>query len=140
MIRLKLITLKGAVVDADVYEVILPTKAGDIAVNGGHAPLVSVLRYGIIYVKKQKSTRIDDRDTYAVYGGTAKVLNNELIVLADEVEDEESLSADHIQKALDKAKEHKANAKDQISVDKAQEMVDRQTVRLHLAGLRRRSR
>lgn len=137
-IRLKLITLKGVSIDRDVYEVIFPTQAGDIAVNGGHAPLVSVLKYGIVYIKEKKNTKDDARQAVAVYGGTIKVLHNELIVLADEVENEDALSEDHAKKALERAEELKSKAKDQLSLEKAQEMIDRQTVRLQLAGLRRR--
>lgn len=138
MIRLKLITLSGVRLDRDVYEVMVPTKAGEIAIYGGHTPLVSVLDYGIIYVRAQKSVKDIERETIAVYGGTLKVLNNELIILADEIEDPQHLKEDEIARALARAQEMKKSAKDRVSLDKAQAMVDRQTVRLKVAGLRRR--
>lgn len=136
MIKLKLITLAGVKIDKDVFEVMLPTKAGDIAVYGGHAPLVGVLKYGIIYVRVEKSVKDDARESIAVYGGTIKVLNNEIIVLADELEDPDNVHEDEVSKALSRAKELKKSAKDQVSLSKAQEMIDRQTVRLKLASLK----
>lgn len=140
MIRLKLITLNGIKIDKDVYEVMIPTKAGDIAIYGGHAPLVGVIRYGIIKVRDEKSVKDADREVTAVFGGTIKVLNNELIILADEIEDPDSFKEDEASKALERAKELKKSAKDQVSLDHAQEMIDRQTVRLQLASLKHHSR
>ncbi|OGL31388.1 ATP synthase F1 subunit epsilon [Candidatus Saccharibacteria bacterium RIFCSPHIGHO2_12_FULL_41_12] len=138
--RLKLITLSGMRIDKDVYEVMIPTKAGEIAVYGGHAPLIGVLSYGIIHVREEKSVKDADRHATAVFGGTIKVLDNELIILADEVEDLENLREDEITKALERAKSLKKLAKDQVSLEHAQEMIDRQTVRLQLSGLKRRHR
>jgi len=140
MIRLKLITLSGIKIDRDVYEVMIPTKDGEIAVYGGHTPLVSALSNGIIHVRNQKRDKDADREAVAAYGGTLKVLNNELIILADEIEDPEHLKEDEIQKALKRAHELKKSAKDKMEIDKAQEMIDRHTVRLKIAGLRRRNR
>ncbi|HRQ86714.1 MAG TPA: ATP synthase F1 subunit epsilon, partial [Candidatus Saccharibacteria bacterium] len=45
--RLQFITLRGIKVDSDVYEVILPTAAGEIAVFPGHEPLVSLAIPGV---------------------------------------------------------------------------------------------
>lgn len=138
MIRLKLITLNGIKIDRDVYEVMVPTKAGEIAVYGGHAPLVSVLANGVIHIRNDKSVKDADRETIAAYGGTLKVLNNELIILADEIEDPDHLKEEEIEKALKRAQELKKSAKDKVSLEKAQEMIDRHTTRLKIAGLRRR--
>lgn len=140
MIRLKLITLNGIKIDRDVYEVMIPTKAGEIAVYGGHAPIVSVLANGIIHIRNEKRIKDADRETIAAYGGTLKVLNNELIILADEIEDPEHLKEDEVKKALNRAHELKKSAKDKVEIDKAQEMIDRHTVRLKIAGLRRHKR
>lgn len=140
MIRLKLITLNGIKLDKDVYEVMIPTKAGEIAVYGGHAPLVGVLDYGIIRIRDEKAVKDSQRQVMAVYGGTLKVLNNELIILADEIEDPDHLKEDEIAKALARAQELKKSAKDKVSLGKAQEMIDRQSVRLRVAGLRRHHR
>ena len=140
MIRLKLITLNGVKIDRDVYEVMIPTRAGEIAVYGGHAPLVSVLANGIIHIRNEKRIKDADRETIAAYGGTLKVLNNELIILADEIEDPDHLKEEEVEKALKRAQELKNTAKDKVSIEKAQEMIERQTTRLKIAGLRRRKR
>ena len=138
MIRLKLITLNGIKIDRDVYEVMIPTTDGEIAVYGGHAPLVSVLANGIIHVRDNKNIKDAGRETIAAYGGTLKVLNNELVILADEIEDPEHVKAEEVEKALKRAHELKKAAKDKVSIDKAQSLIDRHTVRLKIAGMKRR--
>lgn len=86
MIRLKLISLNGAHFDEDVYEVIIPTKDGEIAVYGGHAPLLSVASPGLVAIRKDKNIKDDNREFVAIYGGTIEVLNDTVIVLVDEVD------------------------------------------------------
>lgn len=48
------VTLLGTKVDQDVYEVILPTADGEIAVFPGHEPLVGLAVPGAIAVRTNK--------------------------------------------------------------------------------------
>ena len=138
MIRLKLITLHGVHFDDDVYEAVIPTKAGDIAIYGGHAPLLSVAAPGVVAIKKEKSTKDADREFMAIYGGTVEVLNNEIQVLVDEVDTSDDISEAEAEKALKRAQELRDKAGDANSLAEAQQMIDRSTVRLQLAGLKSR--
>ena len=138
MIRLKLITLHGVHFDDDVYEAVIPTKAGDIAIYGGHAPLLSVAAPGVVAIKKEKSTKDADREFMAIYGGTVEVLNNEIQVLVDEVDTSDDISEAEAEKALKRAQELRDKAGDANSLAEAQQMIDRSTVRLQLAGLKKR--
>lgn len=138
MIRLKLITLHGVHFDDDVYEAVIPTKAGDIAIYGGHAPLLSVAAPGVIAIRKERSTKDADREFVAIYGGTIEVLNNEIQVLVDEVDTSEDISEAEAEKALKRAQELKVKAGDANSLAEAQSIIDRSTVRLQLAGLKKR--
>jgi len=63
--KLELVTLAGIKVDADVYEVMLPTAAGPIAVFPGHEPLVSVAVPGAIAVRFKKGDRASEVAHYA---------------------------------------------------------------------------
>jgi F-type H+-transporting ATPase subunit epsilon len=123
--------------DDEVYEAVIPTKAGDIAVYGGHAPLLSVAVPGVVAIRKEKSVKDLDREFMAIYGGTVEVLNNEIQVLVDEVDTSEDISEAEAEKALKRAQELRAKAGDAKSLSEAQQMVDRSTVRLQLAGLKK---
>ncbi len=140
MIRLKLITLHGTFFDDDVYEVMLPTEAGEIAVYGGHAPLLSVAAPGLVAIRKTKAVKDNDREFVAVYGGTIEVLNNQIQVLVDEVDTSDSISEAEAEKAYKRAQELKEKAKDAVSLAEAEAIIDRSAVRLKLAGLKKHSK
>lgn len=138
--KLQLITLRGLKMDEDVYEVILPTAEGEIAVYGGHEPLVTLAVPGVITVRRKRGDVDDMRDFFATNGGVAEIDTKQLRILVDEAEASEELQQAEIEAALKRAQEQKASAKDQVEIDKAQAMIDRQAVRLKVAGLRRRKR
>jgi F-type H+-transporting ATPase subunit epsilon len=140
MIRLKLVTLHGIHFDEDVYEAMLPTKAGEIAVYGGHAPLLSVASPGLVAIRKNKSVKDADRQFIAIYGGTIEVLNDQIQVLVDEVDTSDSVSEAEAEKAYKRAQELKVKAKDAVSLAEAQAMIDRSAVRLKLAGIKKHAR
>ena len=126
--------------DGDVYEAVIPTKDGDIAVYQDHAPLLSVAAPGVVAIRKDKATKDNDREFMAIYGGTVEVLNNTIQVLVDEVDTEKDVSEAEAEKALKRAQELKQKAKDTVSLGEAQKLIDRSAVRLQLAGLKKRSK
>lgn len=140
MIRLQLITLRGTFFDEDVYEAIIPTKAGDIAVYDGHAPLLSVAAPGLVAIRKDRQVKDDDREFVAIYGGTVEVLNNKIRVLVDEVDTADEVNEAEAEKALKRAEELKDKAGDAVSLADAQAMIDRQAVRLQIAGMKKHSK
>ena len=77
-------------------------------------------------------------DHYAVSGGVIEVADNNLRVLVDEADHGDDINEVEAQKAYERAQELKAEAKDQASLEHAQALIDRQAVRLHVAGLKRR--
>jgi F-type H+-transporting ATPase subunit epsilon len=138
--HLELITVLGKKVDQEVYEVILPTAEGEIAVYPGHEPLVSVAVPGAIAVRNKKTDDDSKLDYYAISGGVIEVSQTYVRVLVDEaIEDNEIVEAE-TKAALDRAIAMRDNAKSQLELEKAHELVDRHTVRLKVAGLRRRHR
>lgn len=139
-IRLQLVTLDGVKFDEDVYEVLLPTLEGEIGVLPGHMPIISVATHGAIMVRRKASDRDDMMEYYATNGGVIEVEDNILKVLVDEADQADEINEQEAQKALDLAKKMKAEAKDQVSLDQAQSLIDRQSVRLQVAGLKRRHR
>ena len=140
MIHLELVTLTGVKLRDTVYEVKLPTPQGQIAVFENHAPLVTLASTGVITVRKKDNTPDDLQDNYAIDSGIIEISENKVRVLVDEAEKDSEVSAKEAEAALQRAKQLRAEARDQVSLDKAQAIVDREASRLRIAELKRRKR
>lgn len=137
MIHLQLVSLAGIKYDQEVYEVLLPTLSGTIGVLPGHMPLVSVATNGVVSVRKNASDPDDFMEDFAISGGVIEVSNNKLSVLVDEADHSDDINEQEVHEAIERAQKLKAEAKDQVSLEKAQSLIDRQAVRLQVAGIRR---
>ncbi|MDO8266197.1 MAG: ATP synthase F1 subunit epsilon [Candidatus Saccharibacteria bacterium] len=140
MIEFELVTLNGIKLSESVHEVLLPTPQGQIAVFENHAPLVSTASTGVISVRRKSDHPDDMMEHYAIDSGVIEISGDKVRVLVDEADKDSDISAKEAEEALAKAKQIYAEAKDQVSLDKAQSLVDRQASRLHIAELRRRTR
>ncbi len=140
MIKFELVTLSGIKHDGEVYEVLLPTPDGTIAVFQNHMPLVSVVAPGVIKVREKSNDPDDFMDSYATAGGVVEILDNSVRVLVDEADHSDEINEADAKKALDEAHKLRSTAKDQISLDKAQSMIDMHNVRLQVSSLKHRKR
>lgn len=140
MIHFVLYTLNGVKFDGEAYEVTVPTLSGAIGILPGHMPLVSVATHGPIMVRHTAGERDDQRDVFAISGGTVQVENDELKILVDEADHADEINEQEVQKAFDLAKKMKLEAKDEFSLQHAQQLIDRHAVRLQVAGLKRHKR
>ncbi|MEK7594919.1 MAG: ATP synthase F1 subunit epsilon [Patescibacteria group bacterium] len=140
MFHFQLVSISGKKFDEDVHEVILPTLDGEIGVLQDHMPLVSVATTGAIAIRRNPKDSDAQREYFASSGGVVEVSGNTLRVLVDEADSADEINEAEVQKALDRAHKMKAEAKDEISLEHAQTLVDRQGVRLHVAGLKRRTK
>lgn len=138
MIHFQLVALTGTKFDGDVYEVVLPTLDGEIGVLQDHMPLVSVATTGAIAVRKEPRDADRDRDYYAISGGVIEVSDNTLRVLVDEADHADDINEAEAEAAMERAKQLKAEAEDELSLEHAQQLVDRHAVRLQVSGLKRR--
>lgn len=138
MIHLQLVTLTGTKFDDDAYEVILPTQDGEIGVLPGHMPLISVATTGVIMVRRQPRDPDSARDLFAISGGVIEVDHNTLRVIVDEADHADDINEAEAEAAHQRALELKRGAKDEISLEHAQALIDRTAVRLQVAGLKRR--
>ena len=140
MIHFELVTLTGIKLRKSVYEVKLPTPQGLIAVYKNHSPLVSLATTGIITVREKENTPDDLQEYYAIDSGVIEISDNTVRVLVDEADKDSEVNAKEAETALERAKKLRSEAKDQVSLDKAQALVDRQDTRLKIASLKRRNR
>lgn len=138
--NLQLITLTGIKVDKDVYEVMLTTADGEIAIYPGHEPLVTLAVAGTISVRYQKEDADDRLDFFAISGGVVEVSQTKVKVLVDEAESGDDIIESESKAALERAIKLRSEAKDQVELEKATQLVDRHAVRLKVADLHRRRR
>lgn len=140
MIKFQIITLSGVKFDEDVYQVQLPTPDGNIGVFPNHMPLVSLAVPGVISVRRNQRDRDDKLEYFATDGGVIEIIDNTVIILADEAVHAEDIHEESAKKALEVAQQAYKDAKDRVSLEKAQAMIDRQAVRLDVAKYKRRTR
>ncbi len=138
MFHFQLVSISGKKFDEEVYEVVLPTLDGDIGVLERHMPLVSVATTGAIAVRRNPRDSDAQREYFATNGGVIEISDNTMRVLVDEADRADEINEAEVQKALARAEKMKTEAKDQVSLEHAQQLVDRHAVRLQVAGLRRR--
>lgn len=140
MLRFQIITLSGVKFDEEVYEIQLPTPDGQIGVFPNHMPLVSLATPGLISVRRNQRDSNAKLEYFATDGGVIEILDNTIRILSDEAVHAEDIHEENTKKALAAAERAYADAKDKVSLDKAQAMIDRQAVRLNVAKYKRRHR
>ena len=138
MFRFKLVSLSGIQFDDDVYEVLLPTLEGEIGVLQDHMPLVSVAKTGVIAVRRSPKDPDGAREYFACSGGVIEVANGGLSMLVDEADSADDINEAEAQAAYERAQAMKAEASDEVSLERAQQLVDRHAVRLQVTSLKRR--
>ncbi|MFZ1249683.1 MAG: ATP synthase F1 subunit epsilon [Candidatus Saccharimonadales bacterium] len=138
--KLNLVTLSGVKYDEEAYEVIIPTVDGEIGVFPSHEPLVTLAKSGVIQVRHSKGDPDERLEYFAVSGGIVEISNDLVRVLVDEADHGEDIVAAESQAALDRALKLRDEAKDQVELEKAHQLVDRHMVRLKVADLHRRHR
>lgn len=136
--KLELVSLSGVKYSGDVYEIGIPTAAGQISVYPDHMPLITLAVPGVLTVRKSKDTPNDDIETYASFGGVIEVDGQIVRILVDEVDHADELVEDDVRAAYEKAQKLKSEAKSEIDLEKAQNLMDRHAIRLKVAELKRR--
>lgn len=138
MIHFTLVALSGIKFDGDAYEITLPTLDGEIGILQDHMPLVSVATSGVIAVRRDAKDTDSAREFFAISGGVIDVTDNVLRVLVDEADHADEINEAEAEAAMERAQKMKREAKDEVSLEHAQQLVDRHAVRLQVAGLKRR--
>jgi F-type H+-transporting ATPase subunit epsilon len=137
MVQVTIITLQGVAYDAKVNALQVPTKDGEIGVYSGHSDLIAALTDGVIKLHP-KTVDGADSEYFACHGGLIEIENGAVRIIADDATASSDLQEKEIEAAYKEAVEARASARNTVELDKAQSLVDRQAVRLHVAKLRRR--
>jgi len=138
--KLLLVALAGEKMNTEIYEVILPTIAGQISVFPDHESLVTLAKPGVIAVRHKKVDPDDAMELFVISGGVIEIDAKRVRVLVDEAEQSDEIVEEEAQKALDRAIKMRDNAGSEEELEEAADMIAMQNVRLRVAGLRRRQR
>jgi F-type H+-transporting ATPase subunit epsilon len=134
-VQFELLTLTGSKFSGEIAEVHLTTASGQIGILPHHEALTAIVKPGAVTVRVKGG----GEEVFATFGGLLEITSdNHVRVLADEAERADDLVQSEIEAALAHAKQLLAAATDKHELASAQELVDRQAVRLEVAGLRRR--
>lgn len=140
MIHFELVTLEGVTFRQQVHEVQLPTPDGYLGVFTNHATLVSLASPGVIKIRHKAGEPDDLQEFIATNGGVIEIFDNNVRMLVDAADREGDIDEKEAEAAHARALKLRAEAKDQVSLDHAQSLLDRHTVRLKVAELRRNRR
>lgn len=134
----ELVTPAGQAFSEDVYEVLLPTEAGQIAILPHHMDIVSVAVPGVISIRLRENDKDTAMEHFATNGGIIEVQDGVIRLLADEVERADSVDEMKAKEALARAQAMRAASDDQISISEAEAIIEHSMARLKVADLKRR--
>ena len=92
----------------------------------------------MIAVRYKKDEPDEKLDYFAISGGVVEISPTKVRVLVDEADYGDDIIEAESKTALQRAITMRENAKDQIELEKAHQLVDRHMIRLKVADLHRR--
>ena len=117
----ELVSPERLVLSEQAEQVLVPGSEGDFTVLPRHAPVLAVLRPGLLDLVREGG----EERRYFVRGGFAEVNSDSLTVLAQQAIDLEELDAARLAQEIRDAEEDVGDAEDDGSRDKAQDILDR---------------
>jgi F-type H+-transporting ATPase subunit epsilon len=99
-IRCEIVSQDRTVFQGDVDIVVLPGMAGEMGILPHHAPVLTLLKYGVIKVRYQGTEEL-----FAVAGGMAEVQPDVVTILADAAENVQDIDVVRAQAAKKRAED-----------------------------------
>eukprot|EP00929_Paragymnodinium_shiwhaense_P004180 TRINITY_DN10492_c0_g1_i1.p2 TRINITY_DN10492_c0_g1~~TRINITY_DN10492_c0_g1_i1.p2 ORF type:complete len:226 (-),score=77.87 TRINITY_DN10492_c0_g1_i1:283-888(-) len=97
-ILMSVLTPEGSTVKEAVSEVVLPSASGQLGVLAGHAPMMTALDTGVLRYKKDGKWF-----PLVLLSGFAKVEDNKLNILVNDIEQPDSIDLEEAKKDLEEA-------------------------------------
>jgi F-type H+-transporting ATPase subunit epsilon len=134
-IRCEIVSQDRTVFQGDVDIVILPGVAGEMGILPNHAPVLTILKYGVIKVRQGSKEEL-----FAVAGGMAEVQPTIVTILADAAENIMDIDITRAQAAKKRAEDAlaKINPDDQDTYLRMEAALRRSNLRLDVARRYRR--
>ena len=125
-IKFEIVTPERIVLKEEVLQVTVPTQSGEITVLPDHIPLVSILKPGVLELRKANG----ESEVISVSGGFVEVLKNKIVILADTAERAVELDEAKIEEARTKAEEMKKwKDIDAVQFAEANALIEKQLAR-----------
>src|SRR5512133_1455249 len=105
-IRCEIVSQDRTVFQGDVDIVILPGVAGEMGILPHHAPVLTILKYGVIKIRKNGKEEL-----FTVAGGMAEVQPDIVTILADAAENIREVDVTRAQAAKKRAEDALARVK-----------------------------
>lgn len=136
-IRCEIVSQDRTVFQGDVDIVILPGAAGEMGILPHHAPVLALLKYGVIKIRHQGKEEL-----FTVAGGVAEVQPDIVTVLADAAENIEEIDVTRAQAAKKRAEDAlaKITPTDQDAYLRMEAALRRSNLRLDMVRRYRRSK
>ena len=134
-IRCEIVSQDRTVFQGDVDIVILPGVAGEMGILPNHAPVLTILKYGVIKVRQGSKEEL-----FAVAGGMAEVQPKIVTILADAAENIMDIDITRAQAAKKRAEDAlaKINPEEQDTYLRMEAALRRSNLRLDAARRYRR--
>jgi len=117
--RFELVSPERLVFAGDVSQVDVPGEEGDFGVFAGHAPYIATLKPGVLTIYGDGGPQ-----RIVVQGGLAEVGPTGLTVLAEQAVPASEIDGASIAQSIKDAEEDLADAKSEVSRDKARERLE----------------
>ena len=136
-IRCEIVSQDRTVFQGDVDIVILPGVAGEMGILPHHAPVLAILKYGVIKVRRDGKEEL-----FTVAGGMAEVQPSIVTILADAAENVEEIDITRAQAAKKRAEDAlaKISPDDHDAYLRMEAALRRSNLRLDVVRRYRRSR
>jgi F-type H+-transporting ATPase subunit epsilon len=136
--QFELITPERIAFSEEVYEAILPTQTGQIAVFPNHIPLITLLKPGVISLRMKKGDADEAMEPVAVSGGFVEITGSTIKVMADTAERADDLDDMKIEQAKAEAKRAASEAKDSVAYADAIGRLEIEIAREKVKNIKRR--
>ena len=136
-IRCEIVSQDRTVFQGDVDIVVLPGIAGEMGILPHHAPVLAILKYGVIKLRKDGKEEL-----FTVAGGMAEVQPDIVTILADAAENIEEIDITRAQAAKKRAEDALAKIapEDHDAYLRMEAALRRSNLRLDVARRYRKSR
>jgi F-type H+-transporting ATPase subunit epsilon len=96
--RCEIVSQDRIVFQDDADMVVLPGAAGEMGILPNHSPVLTLLKYGVVKVKKHSSVQY-----FTVLGGVAEVQPDQVTILADAAENVLEINTQRAEEARKRA-------------------------------------
>ena len=136
-IRCEIVSQDRMVFSGEADIVVLPGAAGEMGILPNHAPVLTVLQFGVIRVRKDREEQV-----FTVAGGVAEVQPDQVTVLADAAENVQEIDVQRAEEARKRAEKALAEGpgKDPDGYLKIQAALKRSNLRIDAARRYRQRR